>query len=156
MAQRSHNYPAHLVWTGQAHQTAPQSRSYQLQVPGKPPIDGSSDPVFRGDAERWNPEDLLVASLSACHHLWYMSLCARAGIKILSYEDAAEGKMIEEPPGGAGQFTEVILRPRIVIAAGSDRAKAESLHHTAHENCFIARSVNFPVRHQPVIEVEGT
>jgi organic hydroperoxide reductase OsmC/OhrA len=128
-------------------------RSYDLQAPGKPKIAGSSDAVFRGHPSRWNPEDLLVASLSACHHLWYMGLCAAAGIVVLAYEDAADGMMIEEEANGAGQFVHVTLRPRVTLAPGSDRQKALALHHTAHERCFIARSVNFPVEHAPIVEI---
>jgi organic hydroperoxide reductase OsmC/OhrA len=131
------------------------NRSYQINSPGKPSIPGSSDPVFRGDASRWNPADLFLPSLSACHQLWYLGLCASAGIVVLAYEDAAEGMMIEEEAGGAGQFVQVTLRPRVTLAAGSDKEKAQALHHSAHENCFIARSVNFPVHCDAIIEVAG-
>jgi organic hydroperoxide reductase OsmC/OhrA len=158
VGQRQHSYRAHLVWTGKDKAPSFQNhvRSYEVSSPGKPPIAGSSDPVFRGDATRWNPEDLLVASLSACHHLWYMGLCASAGIVVVSYEDASEGVMVEEAVNGVGQFVQVTLRPRVVLAPGSDKQKAELLHHAAHENCFIARSVNFPVIHEPIVEVETT
>lgn len=155
MGSREHHYSAHLVWTGGTDETVPfrkHNRSYQINSPGKPSILGSSDPVFRGDATRWNPEDLLLASLSACHHLWYLGLCAAAGIVVLAYEDAAEGMMVEEA-SGAGQFVKVTLRPRVTLAPGSDKEKAQALHHIAHEKCFIARSVNFPVDHDPVVEV---
>jgi organic hydroperoxide reductase OsmC/OhrA len=156
MGDRTHRYEARLVWTGGAAQKLPfrkHDRSYELQAPGKSTIPGSSDAVFRGDSSRWNPEDLLVASLSACHHLWYMGLCAAAGIVVLSYEDAADGTMMEEEAGGAGQFVNVTLRPRVTLAPGSNTQIALALHHTAHEKCFIARSVNFPVNHTPIIEV---
>lgn len=155
MGDRTHRYEATLVWTGGTAQAVPfgkHDRSYDLQVPGKPTIPGSSDTVFRGNPNRWNPEDLLVASLSACHHLWYMGLCAAAGIVVRAYEDAAEGTMEEEATGG-GQFVRVTLRPRVTLAPGSDRQRALALHHTAHEKCFIARSVNFPVEHVAVVEV---
>ncbi len=156
MARREHHYRAHLVWTGGADKTVSfrnHNRSYEINSQGKPSIPGSSDGVFRGDASRWNPEDLLVASLSACHQLWYLGLCAAAGIVVLAYEDEAEGTMEEEEHGGAGQFIRVTLRPRVTLAPGSDREKAMALHHTAHEKCFIARSVNFPVDHVPLVEV---
>jgi organic hydroperoxide reductase OsmC/OhrA len=164
MGSKEHHYSTHLVWTGGSAKSVPlrnHNRSYELNSAGKPSIPGSSDPVFRGDASRWNPEDLLVASLSACHQLWYLGLCAVAGIAVLAYEDEAEGTMEEEAPSegstgvirGAGQFIRVTLRPRVTLAPGSDREKALALHHTAHERCFIARSVNFPVDRAPIVEV---
>ena len=94
-----------------------------------------------------------MASLSACHHLWYMGLCAAAGIVVLTYEDTADGEMVEENSGAGGQFVRVTLRPRVTLAPGSNREKALALHETAHQNCFIARSVNFPVECAPVVEV---
>jgi organic hydroperoxide reductase OsmC/OhrA len=158
MADRKHIYHTKLIWTGRdkAPSFRNHVRTYDISAGTKPTIPGSSDAAFRGDAARWNPEDLLVASLSACHHLWYLGLCAAAGIVVIAYEDAAEGTMAEEAVNGAGQFVKVILRPRVVLAPGSDKKKAEALHHTAHKNCFIARSVNFPVLHQPIVEVAAT
>jgi organic hydroperoxide reductase OsmC/OhrA len=113
-------------------------------------IPGSSDPAFRGDPARWNPEELLVAALSSCHKLWYLHLCAEAGIVVVAYIDHAEGVM-EETSDGSGSFRHVILHPKVTVAPGSDRAKAHALHDAAHAQCFIARSVNFPVRHEPEI-----
>ena len=153
MAEKQHAYAVKVSWTGNdGNGTASYqaySRAYRISASGKPDIEGSADPSFRGDPARWNPEELLLASLSACHKLWYLGLCAQAGIIVTAYEDNAEGMMVEEA-GGAGQFTRVILKPRISLAAGSDRNRAEALHHKAHEMCFIARSVNFPVEHHPV------
>lgn len=150
---RTHIYRTHLTWTGSQAGVPFRNhrRDYRIEAAGKPPIEGSSDPIFRGDAARWNPEDLLVAALSACHQLWYMGLCAAAGIEVLAYEDAAEGRMAEESAGGAGQFTDVVLRPLVVVATGTDLARARALHAVAHERCFIARSVNFPVRHEAMV-----
>ena len=124
-------------------------RSHEISAFGKSAIAGSSDPAFRGDAARWNPEELLVASLSACHQLWYLHLCADAGIVIEAYVDEATGAM-EESTDGGGQFVEVTLRPKVRLAPGSDQAKAHALHHDAHAKCFIARSMNFPVKCEPV------
>jgi organic hydroperoxide reductase OsmC/OhrA len=121
---------------------------------GKPDIPGSSDPHFRGDRARWNPEELLVAALCACHQLAYLHLCAVNDIVVTAYEDEAQGVMVEERDG-AGQFAGVVLRPTVTITAKSDPEKARRLHHDAHELCFIARSVNFPVTHEPVIIVEA-
>lgn len=154
MAEREHRYRVRLEWTGAATDAASfrrHDRGYVLTAEGKPPIHGSSDAGFRGDAAKWNPEDLLVASLSACHQLWYMGLCAANGVVVVGYEDRAEGVMVEEGAGGGGQFTSVVLRPRVTLAAGADAAKAAALHDRAHELCFIARSVNFPVSVAPEI-----
>lgn len=154
MTDKQHRYDVNVTWTGNQGTGTSSYRGYSrdhlIQSAGKAPIDGSSDPAFRGDPTRWNPEDLLVASLSACHKLWYLGLCAEAGVVVLSYEDDAQGEMVEEH-SGAGQFTSVVLRPRVVIAAGSDLENARELHHLAHQKCFIARSVNFPVTHEPDI-----
>lgn len=153
--QKIHRYSTDLRWIGGERSSVSfrrHDRSYVVTAGAKHPLDGSSDPVFRGDAARWNPEDLLVASLSACHHLWYMGLCAGAGVVVVGYEDQADGEMVEEGAGGAGQFVRVTLRPRVLLAPGSDRELAFSLHHVAHERCFVARSVNFPVDHEPSVE----
>ena len=105
-----------------------------------------------GDATRHNPEDMLLASLSACHMLWYLHLCAVNKIVVTAYEDQPEGAM-EVVSGSDGRFTEVVLRPRVTIAAGSDAARAESLHEVANSKCFVANSVNFPVEHEVVVTV---
>jgi organic hydroperoxide reductase OsmC/OhrA len=152
---KTHHYPIVVEWTGNTGTGTSGYRDYERRHEisagtGKPPIPGSSDPNFRGDPARWNPEELLVASLSACHQLWYLHLCAAAGIVVLAYIDHAEGVM-EETADGAGSFERVILRPHVAVAAGSDMEKARELHHAAHAKCFIANSVNFPVEHAPVI-----
>jgi len=154
---KEHVYQTNLVWTGNlgagTKTYTGYSRAHEISIAGKPVIVGSSDPHFRGDASRYNPEDLLVAALSACHMLYYLHLCADAGIVVTEYRDAATGRMIETPDGG-GHFTEVTLHPRVVISKGSDVEKAEALHHQAHELCFIANSVNFPVRTEARTSVE--
>ncbi len=151
---RNHRYEVELVWTGNRESGtstySAYARDWEIRTPEKPTILGSSDPAFRGDAARWNPEELLVASLSACHQLWYLHLCAEAGVVVMEYEDRALGVMVEEDDG-AGQFASVVLRPRVTISPESDPDLAERLHHAAHAKCFIARSVSFPVRHEPVI-----
>jgi organic hydroperoxide reductase OsmC/OhrA len=141
---RRHSYTVTVTWTGnQGTGTSgyrDYQRSHEISAAGKSGIAGSSDPAFRGDRACWNPEDLLVASLSACHELWFEA-----------YVDEAVGVM-EEAADGGGQFVEVVLRPRVRVASGSDQDKIQSLHHEAHAKCFIARSVNFPVRCEPVID----
>ena len=158
MAHREHRYAVRVDWTGNLGTGTSgykaYSRDHTIGAGAKPAIPGSSDPAFRGDPARWNPEDMLVGALSACHQLWYLHLCATAGVVVTAYADEAEGVM-EEGPDGGGQFSSVVLRPRVTLAPGSDAAKAMALHHEAAEKCFIARSVNFPVRHEPVVEVAG-
>lgn len=158
MPDKQHDYAVEVVWTGNTGAGTSSYRGYErahtVTAPGKPGIQGSSDPSFRGDASRWNPEELLVASLSACHQLWYLGLCAQAGVTVIAYEDCAEGTMLEEP-GGAGQFRAVTLRPQVRISADSDEAMALALHREAHAKCFIARSVNFPVIAEPTIVRAG-
>jgi organic hydroperoxide reductase OsmC/OhrA len=152
MATRLHHYQVGLEWTGNLGPGTSAygafSRNHELRSPGQGVIAGSSDPAFRGDAARWNPEQLLVAALAACHQLWYLHLCAEAGVVVTAYEDMAEGEMAEEADG-AGQFTSVTLRPHVTIAAGSDADRALALHEAASEKCFIARSMAFPVHHAP-------
>ena len=151
---KHHSYSTTVSWTGNLGTGTTgykdYARNHEISAPGKPLIPGSSDPAFRGDATRYNPEDLMVASLSSCHMLWYLHLCAENRIVVLDYEDHALGTM-EESADGGGRFLEVTLRPRITIASGSDLETAKRLHHDAHQKCFIANSVNFPVGCEPVI-----
>ena len=106
--------------------------------------------MFRGDAERWNPEQLLVAALSECHLLEYLHLCAVGGVVVVAYEDRADGVM-EQNESGGGRFTEATLRPVVTVAEASMEDAARELHEQAHENCYIASSVNGP--HEPEIRV---
>ena len=154
-----HHYQTTLRWTGNSGSgTATYkaySRNHEHAAPGKSaPIPGSSDPHFRGDATRYNPEELLVASLSSCHMLWYLHLCAEAGIIVTAYEDSASGEM-RENPDGSGEFTSVTLRPHATVTPESDTEKAHHLHHEAAKLCFIARSVRFPVLHKPAITLSS-
>ena len=154
---KEHIYETDLVWTGNTgagtRTYQGYSRSHEISAEGKPVIAGSSDPNFNGDKTRYNPEELLVASLSSCHMLWYLHLCSQAKIVVLDYQDQATGKMVETADGG-GRFTEATLKPRVVISKDSDAEKANELHTRAHELCFIANSVNFPVRTIAEISVE--
>jgi len=156
MTTALHSYATDLVWTGNRGEGTSGYRAYdrahEISVAGKPVIPGSSDPHFRGDATRYNPEELLVASLSACHMLWFLHLCADAGIRVERYTDSATGAMQETADGG-GHFTEVVLRPAVRIAGDVEQARIDALHERAHELCFIAQSVNFPVRCEATLEV---
>ena len=151
---RNHQYETHMVWTGNLGEGTSTYRSYSrnftLTAPSKPQLLGSSDHAFRGDADRYNPEDMLVAALSSCHMLSYLHVCAMNNIVVLAYEDRASGTM-QERPDGSGIFTHVQLNPTVRISAESDPEKAKELHHKAHELCFIANSVNFPVENAPTI-----
>jgi organic hydroperoxide reductase OsmC/OhrA len=155
---RTHHYRVLVDWTGNTGGGTSSLKGYERRHEisagaQKPPIPGSSDPAFRGDPARWNPEELLVAALSACHKLWYLHLCAQAGVIVTRYVDHAEGEM-EETSDGGGRFRQVVLRPQVTITAGSDAVQARALHAAAHAKCFIANSVNFSVDHEPDILVE--
>ncbi|WP_027209897.1 OsmC family protein [Burkholderia sp. WSM2232] len=154
MAYGEHTYKVCVQWTGNRGSGTSGYRDYGrdhvIASGNKPAIAGSSDAAFLGDADRWNPEDLLVASASACHKLWYLHLCSDAGIVVMDYRDDAEGTMLDSPQ--QGRFSQIVLRPRVLVQAGADVELARRLHHAAHEKCYIANSVNFPILCEPVIE----
>ena len=155
---KHHHYNIQVEWVGndgdgtKTYQSY--RRDYTFSAAGKQSIECSSDPGFRGDAKRYNPEELLVASLSSCHMLWYLHLCSTNGISVEAYSDNAAGTM-EETSDGFGEFVRVVLRPTVLIAAGNDTTRALELHGEAHRYCFIARSVRFPVDCSPEI-IEST
>ncbi len=150
-----HHYRVDVEWTGNlgtgTNGYRNYSRDHMIHIDGKPPIAGSSDPTFHGDASRHNPEDMLVSALSTCHMLSYLHMATMAGVVVTAYRDAAEGVMVTE--GNGGRFSEVVLRPVVTISAASDPRQAEAAHDDAHHACFIANSVNFPVRCEPRIVV---
>ncbi|MCA1325764.1 OsmC family protein [Herbaspirillum sp. alder98] len=153
MAKGEHKYQVSVEWTGNQGSGTSGYRQYTrdhlIRAGSKPAIPGSADPAFLGDPTRWNPEDLLVAAASACHKLWYLHLCADAGIRVMTYVDDARGVMLESPDGG--RFTEIVLHPHVTIRSGDDQALALQLHHAAHAQCYIANSFNFPVRCEATI-----
>ncbi|MYS19794.1 Organic hydroperoxide reductase OsmC/OhrA [Streptomyces sp. DvalAA-14] len=155
---RKHQYETEVVWTGNLGTGTTSYRSYsrghRVSAVGLPTILGSADRTFHGDAERWNPEQLLLAALSQCHLLSYLHVCALAGVVVTGYTDRAAGTMQETGDGG-GRFTGVVLRPSVEVASPEMTEKALSLHQDAHRICFIANSVNFPVRHEPSVDVAG-
>lgn len=155
MPGKEHHYKVTVTWTGNTGSGTSSYRAYErahmIEAGAKPAILGSSDPAFRGDAARWNPEDLLVASASACHQLWYLHLAATAGIVVTAYEDRAEGVMVETADGG-GHFSRITLRPRVTIAKG-DPERARAIHHDAHHLCFIANSLKCEIATEPEIVV---
>lgn len=157
MTTHTHNYELETIWEGNRGEGtktyAGYGRGHRLVVPPKPDIALTADLAFRGDPGVHNPEELLVAALSSCHMLSYLALCALAKIEVTSYRDKATGTMVTDNSGG-GHFTEVMLRPHVTIANAKDLEKARELHETARHQCFIADSVNFPVKHEPAVVVE--
>ncbi|HEV7658059.1 MAG TPA: OsmC family protein [Mycobacteriales bacterium] len=150
-----HEYAVGLTWTGNTGAGTATYRSYRrtcaVTAAGKPAIAGSADPHFRGDADRWNPEELLVAALSQCHLLAFLHAAAQAGVVVVDYADAATGTMATE--GDGGHMTGVVLHPVVTVAAAGMAEECARLHEQAHENCFIANSVNFPVTHEAAVQV---
>ncbi|RUL79940.1 OsmC family protein [Dyella choica] len=148
---KNHDFTAEIVWTGDRGEGTRTYRGYdrtwRIATPGKAPIECSNDPMLGGDPSKPNPEDLLLASLSACHMLWYLHLASNAGIVVKHYEDAPLG-VGETGTRGEGRFVRAVLRPTISVERGADLAEAESLHHEVHHFCFIARSVNFPISYE--------
>ena len=155
---KSHEYRITTTWRAEPGGSTTDHRSYSrdhvIAARGKPDILASSDAAFRGDPSRHNPEDLLVASLSACHMLWYLHLCAAGGGEVIAYVDDASGTMEEDGANG-GRFVEVVLRPTVTIADAAQTVKAQELHAPAHKKCFVANSVNFPVRVEATIAASG-
>lgn len=158
---KTHDYSARLVWDGNLGEGTSSytayGRQHHVEIAGKPDLAGSSDPLFRGDPTRHNPEDLFLTAVAACHMLFFLSLCARQGIRVVAYEDDVHGTMHVDTRGG-GRFEEVVLRPRATLAVGTaaaDVERATALHETAHELCFIANSCSVPIRHEPTFLIEG-
>ncbi|RYD79546.1 MAG: OsmC family peroxiredoxin [Sphingobacteriales bacterium] len=154
---KQHRYKTIINWTGNKGAGTSGYRSYDrahtIFVENKAPIYVSSDPAFMGDHSKYNPEELLLASLSSCHMLWYLHLCSDNGVVVVAYEDKATGTM-EEDSSGSGKFTEVVLNPFVKVQHVSMMAKAKELHAEANKKCFIANSCNFPVKHQVLVEAD--
>jgi organic hydroperoxide reductase OsmC/OhrA len=155
---RTHRYVTRLVWDGNRGGRTPSytgyDRAFTVRVAGKPDLRLTADPAFRGDPAAHNPEDLFLASVAGCHMLFYLSLCARAGIRVLSYQDEATGTLAAGPEGG--RFTGITLNPIVVVAPGDDESLALRLHDTAHDRCFIANSCAVPIRHRPTVRSAPT
>lgn len=150
---KQHDYRLELEWRGDHTRTYESyTREHVIRINGKSETRATADPMFRGDATLHNPEDLLLAALSGCHLLTYLALCARARIDVRRYHDKATGTLLLTPDGG-GHFTEVVLHPEVVVADEQMVAKALEFHSAAHKYCFIASSVNFPVRAEPIVRV---
>lgn len=155
MAQpRLHHYRAEIEWTGNRGRGTDSytgyGRDHVIRIPGRPEIAGSADAAFRGDGSRVNPEDMLLAAVSACHMLTYLHRAMDAGVVVTAYLDRAEG-VLEQQPTGGGRFREVVLRPTVTISRDSSAEAARQAHVPAHHACFVANSVNFPIRCEPEI-----
>ena len=154
--RRTHRYDLTMTWTGNRGTGTSGYRDYgrdhRVGAEGRPVLEGSSDPAFRGDKTRWNPELELLAALAQCHMLSYLHVCAAAAVVVTEYTDAPYGVMAETTDDG-GHFTEVVLRPSVTVASADMTERAAKLHEEASEKCFIASSVNFPVRHEPTVTV---
>lgn len=152
MMEGQHEYSVTVTWTGNHGQGTNNYKSYGREhlvlIKNKADISCSSDPSFRGDKTKHNPEELFVSSLSTCHMLWYLHLCAQAGVIVTEYVDNANGVMVEDS-SGSGRFVNVTLNPIVTITEVSMISEANKLHERANELCFIANSVNFPVVHKP-------
>jgi len=147
---KEHSYKLNITWTGNkgvgTESYRAYDRSHTISFPGKPDLLASADPAFLGDNTKYNPEEFLLAALSTCHMLWFLHLCADKGVIVDAYSDEPTGLMIEAKTGG-GQFKEVILNPKVVVTENSMISILDELHELAHQKCFIANSVNFPVSH---------
>lgn len=156
MADKTHHYELDITWTGDTGTGTSgyrdYARSHEISAPGKPTIPGTADPAFRGVPEHWNPEELLVASLSQCHMLWVLALCAQSGVIVTGYRDHPSGVMAQTEDGG-GHFTEVVLRPTLHITDAGLAGALPEIHERAHGLCFIANSVNFAVTCRPEVVI---
>lgn len=153
---KQHQYSLTVEWTGSTGQGTKSytsySRNHTIQSESKAIIEASSDPAFRGDPQRYNPEELLLSSVSSCHMLWYLHFCSQHNITVLTYVDQPEGTMLENGDG-SGYFTGITLHPQIEIAEEDKIALAQDLHRKANTYCFIANSLNFKIEHKAIIKV---
>jgi organic hydroperoxide reductase OsmC/OhrA len=156
---KEHLYKLTTTWTGNTGDGTSNYRSYErsitISTANKVDILATSDTAFNSDKTKHNPEELLLASISSCHLLWYLHLCSETGVTVVNYSDEAIGKM-KEIAGGGGHFTEVILHPDVIVSDDSMIEKAKDLHHQANKLCYIANSCNFPILHKPSIRSTGS
>jgi organic hydroperoxide reductase OsmC/OhrA len=159
MLKPVHKYSTRIIWEGNLGEGtsgyASYGREYRVVIAGKPDLIGTADPAFHGAQDKHNPEELFLTSVSACHMLFYLSLCARKGVEIVAYADEATGTLCIDGNGG-GRFDEITLQPRITIARAEDALVAASLHNQARELCFIANSCSVPIRHVATVQVQRT
>lgn len=156
MNKGEHHYRAHLTWDGNRGDGTARydayGREHRISIAGKPDLFATADVAFRGEAAKHNPEDLFVSAIASCHMLSYLALCAKYGISVVAYEDAATATMQEDGKGG-GRFVEVVLHPVVTIADAAHAERATTLHERAHELCFIAASCSVPIHHEGTVRV---
>lgn len=155
---KQHTYASQLTWTGNIGEGTANYRSYErsysISIQNKAIIEGSSDPAFRGDRTKHNPEEMLLMSVSSCHMLWFLHFCSEAGVVVVEYTDSASAIMVKEA-SGSGYFTEATLLPHVVVTQEAMLDKLNELHHKANEYCFIANSVKFSVKYEGTGAVQG-
>ena len=143
-----HHFVARVEWTGNTgtgtSSYTEYQRSHVMSADGKAPLACSSAPAFRGDGSLYNPEDMLLYSVAACHMLWFLHCCADAGVVVTAYTDEPEGTL-ESDAQGIGRFIEIVLHPSVTLADPSRADELDALHAKAHAHCFIANSLNTPV-----------
>jgi organic hydroperoxide reductase OsmC/OhrA len=138
----THTYEARLEWLAEVGGAA--AGNHRVDFAGQPALEMSAAPQYRGDPTRLNPEELFVAALASCQLLTYLALARGAGVTVQRYEDHAVGTLAIADR--KMRMTDVLLRPRITVAAGTDEGKASALVDKAHDGCFIANSVTCAVR----------
>lgn len=155
---KDHHYNATITWTGNKGKGTADLKSYErdhtIVVDGKPAIPGTSEVSVKANKVRYNPEELLLSAVSACHMLWYLFLCADNGIVVTAYVDKSSGTM-ENTADGGGRFTGITLQPVITIAGKMNVEKLADLHHRANKLCYIANSCNFPIHHKPIYHTQS-
>ncbi len=156
---KTHDYAARLRWDGNlgdgTRTYTGYGRDYVVTIAGKQDLRNSADPMFRGSADLHNPEDLFIASISGCHMLTYLALCAKHKINVVAYEDSISG-ILELTPDGGGKFQQVMLRPTVTITDAAKQDQASKLHNDANRLCFIAQSCSAPVHHEPTIRIAAS
>lgn len=152
-----HEYHARITWLGAGsagtETYSSYARAWSAEVDGKPPLAGSADAAFRGDPAAWNPEECLLTAVSACHLLFFLALCARGGVRVLAYTDAASAELRLDADGG-GALHAIRLRARVRLASTAEIDTARALYERAGRLCFIARSLSAAVDH--AIEFEAS
>ena len=148
----THVYLSKLSWQGTTGVGYDHyDRTHRVSViPARDELVLSSDPHFLGDPALANPEQLLLAAASSCQLLSFLAYAARSRIDVVSYSDEAEALMPEDDP--PMRITSITLRPRIVVAPGTDVDRVRKLVSKAHDACFIANSVTSEMVIEPVIE----
>jgi peroxiredoxin-like protein len=138
---KTFTYTTAVRWTGE--------RKGKISAAGKPQLEVATPPEFKGHEGIWSPEDLYVASANVCVMTTFLAFAERAGLRFESYESEAEGTL--EFVGNQFLFTKIVLRPRITLKEGEEKAKAEEILQKAERNCLISASMKTEVTLEPTI-----